>query len=83
MSYLATPTPDGLMNIRCPSCEALLLRMSGVGSVIEIKCKRCDQMIEIRPTVSVSLMSSSKSAVKPVVKPAAKSARPTARQGTE
>lgn len=42
--------------VRCPSCQKLLFKISGFGSIIEIVCRGCGQMVrypillpELRP----------------------------------
>lgn len=33
------------IDVRCPSCNKLLLKVLGLGSIIEVKCARCEAMV--------------------------------------
>ena len=33
------------LEVRCPKCHKLLLRIFGLGCLLEVKCSRCDTLV--------------------------------------
>lgn len=48
-----------MIEVRCPQCNKLLLRVAGMGSLVETKCDRCGAMVRY-PKLAPEIFSTEK-----------------------